>query len=357
MAADDYPFARGPFPVSVRTIEAHDATRNRSFPVEIWFPAAARYAGRDLAPETQDSFRAGANQTLRRQSAVRDAAAAPERFPLIVFSHHSGGGRRAATFLHTHLASYGYVVAAMDHSELIAPELAFKLGDSKEQAAARIDGMISSRVPDIRFLIDHLLDHASGFGLTLDSDRIGIIGHSFGGWTALATPEVEPRIRAVVALAPAGATRRKPGILPVHLTFDWGRDVPTLYLVAEDDAPLPLDGMYELFERMLSPKRMVILRRADHLHFVDDVEAQHEAIRTTPMAGDLAWLARDMRPIAELCSAAQAHLFVRSLALCHMDYALKGDERATRILSGDVAADFGALGVECMVAKEVEPQH
>lgn len=38
--------------------------------------------------------------------------------PLIVFSHYSGGHRRSATFLCTHLASHGYVVAVLDHSEV-----------------------------------------------------------------------------------------------------------------------------------------------------------------------------------------------------------------------------------------------
>jgi dienelactone hydrolase len=345
-----YPFARGPFPVGVRTIEARDVRRARCFPVEIWFPAVARYAGLDLAPEIQDVFQAGAGQTPRRQAAVRDAAVEAGRFPLIVFSHHSGGGRRAATFLQTHLASHGYVVAAMDHSELVAPELAFKAGDAQEGAAAHVEAIVSNRVPDIRFLIDHLLHHASGLGLALDPDRIGAAGHSFGGWTVLAAAETEPRIKALVALAPGGSSRRKPGILPLPLTFDWARDVPTLYLVAEDDASLPLDGMRELFERTRATKRMVILRRADHLHFVDDVEGQHEVIRTTPMVGELAWLNRDMKPIAELCPGGEAHLFTRSLALCHLDWALKGQARASRFLSGDIAAQLAAAGVACSVA-------
>ena len=38
--------------------------------------------------------------------------------------------------------------------------------------------------------------------------------------------------------------------------------MPVLYLVAEDDISLPLSGMYELFERTLSAKKMVVLRRA-----------------------------------------------------------------------------------------------
>src|SRR5205085_6798151 len=126
---------------------------------------------------------------------VRDATAQPGTYPLIIYSHPSGGNRRAATFLCTHLSSHGYVVAALDHSEVVAAELARKGVESDEQRAARQQAWIANRVPDIRFLLDHLLD-----GATLDSDtnvdptRIGIVGHSFGGWTALAAPEVERRI-------------------------------------------------------------------------------------------------------------------------------------------------------------------
>ena len=54
------PFARGRFPVGVRTVHAADAHRNRQFACEIWYPAVAQYAGQDLAPGTQDIF------TLRR---------------------------------------------------------------------------------------------------------------------------------------------------------------------------------------------------------------------------------------------------------------------------------------------------
>ena len=79
------PFLQGPFPVNVRTFDALDKARNRVFPCEVWSPADA------------------------------------VNYPLILYSHHSGGHRRAATFLCTHLCSHGYVVAALDHSEVVAP--------------------------------------------------------------------------------------------------------------------------------------------------------------------------------------------------------------------------------------------
>src|SRR5947207_1037046 len=130
------PFVRGRFPVGVRTIDAVDASRRRRFPIELWYPATAAHAGQDLDPASQDVVEAPPRQA-RGQTAVRDAAAQPGRYALIAFSHGSGYHRRAATFLSTHLASHGYVVAAVDHSEIVAPELARKDGETAEQRAAR----------------------------------------------------------------------------------------------------------------------------------------------------------------------------------------------------------------------------
>jgi dienelactone hydrolase len=344
------PFARGKFPVGVRTIEALDKVRDRLFPIEIWYPAAAQHAGQDTAPGTQDVFTVPSDDTPLRQMAVRDAAAQPGTYPLLIFSHASGHHRRGATFLCTHLSSHGYAVAALDHSEVIAAELARGDGETAEQKAARIEAVIASRVPDVRFLLDHLLGGAAWESEAhVDPTRIGIVGHSFGGWTALAGPEVEQRIRAVVALAPGGSSRPKPGILPAKLTFAWGGDVPTLYLVAENDICLPLAGMYELFERNPGTKQLIILRRADHGHFMDHVEEGHEALRKMPWTGELAWIAEEMRPITEFCSGDQAHLFARGFTLCHMDATLRQQEDAQRFLGGDIAAELAARGVDAIV--------
>lgn len=307
------PFARGRFLVSARTTEALDTARNRLFACEIWRPEGAG-----------------------------------GKLPLILYSHYSGGHRRAATFLCEHLSSHGYVVAALDHSEVVAAELKGRDGETPEQLSARVEAWIANRVPDIRFLLEHVL---SGAEVHADPDRIGIVGHSFGGWTALAAPEVESRIRAVVALAPAGSSQPKPGVIPAKLSFRWGRNTPTLFLVAENDVPLPLDGMYEIFERTPPAKQMVILRRADHYHFLDNVEEVHETVRATTFPKDLAWMTEAMLPISELCSGAEAHLFVRGLTLCHLDATLKQQAEARRFLAGDIKAELAAHGVDVMVHK------
>ena len=324
MTAGYDPFAAGPAAVGVRTVEARDKVRGRDFPCEIWYPA-------ELSGGTH-------------HGEVRDATVHGGPHPLVIFSHHSFGHRRKATFLAIHLASHGYVVAASDHSEIIAPELAGRSGETSAQRADRITAIVGSRVPDVRFLLDHLL--AGTTGIELDQDRVALAGHSFGGWTVLAVPEVEPRVRAVVALAPGGGNTPKPAILPLTLAFGWNREVPALYLAAEDDTPIPLDCVRELFARAPAPKRMFVLRRADHQHFVDDVEGQHEALRATPMPGEAAWISAAMRPISELCSGQQAHQFSRGLALAHLDAALRGRDAARRFLGGDVPAALAARGVD-----------
>jgi dienelactone hydrolase len=341
------PCLRGPFPVGVRTIQSLDTARHLSFPCEIWYPAATQHQGQDRDPETQDVFTVPPGHTTRRQAAVRNGAARAGTYPAIIFSHHSGGHRRAATFLCTHLSSHGYIVAALDHSEVSAPGLAIQPGETREERTARLEAVIASRVPDTRFLLDSLLnDTAWALDARPDPERIGIVGHSFGGWTALAAPQTDSRFRAIVALAPGGASKPRPGILPVKLTFAWERDIPVLYLVADNDVCLPLAGMYELFERTVTTKRMIILRSADHMHFMDNVEEMHETVRNMTFPEELSWIPREMRPIAELISGEQAHLFVRGLALAHLDAVLKGSEEARRFLEGDISGELAARGVE-----------
>jgi dienelactone hydrolase len=132
-------------------------------------------------------------------------------------------------------------------------------------------------VPEVRLVLTELL--AAAGGLRLGGERVGVVGHSFGGWTALATTDQEPRVTSVVALAPGGASRPRPGIIPVVLEFAWGRDVPTLYLAGDEDVMTPLDGITELYERTPAAARMFVLLGVDHLHFVDDVRTAHKSLR------------------------------------------------------------------------------
>lgn len=116
---------------------------------------------------------------------------------------------------------------------------------------------------------------------------------------------------------------------------------------------IPLANAYELFARTPASKRLFILRRADHQHFLDDVEGEHEAIRAMSLPGEAAWIPAAMQPIAELCSGEQAHLFVRGLTLAHLDGTLRQLGAARRFLAGDVEAELAARGVEAVAHRPV----
>jgi predicted dienelactone hydrolase len=353
------PFVRGPFSVGVRTVQAIDAARQeRPLPFEVWYPAAKQYSGQDIVEATQDSFEVLPDFPPLRQTAVRNALAHPGNYPLIAFSHSSWGQRRQSTFLCTHLASHGYVVAAVDHTGNTTMDMAQVThltasgGDTPERRAERMQSWIAARVPDIQFMLDQLLSGAAGGVASLiNPNCIGMVGYSFGGWTALAVTAADRRIRATLALAPASSSQPRPGIIPVSLDFAWGRDVPTLLLVAERDTLIPLADMDQLFERIQATKSMVILRHADHFHFCDHVERVHDRARARPRTGDNAWMAEAIPPIGELCPGEHAYLYVCGLGLAHMDAILKGDEEARRFLTCDLEALLAARGVNVLVHK------
>lgn len=73
----------------------------------------------------------------------------------------------------------------MDHSEVAARD------QLPAELEARIKAIIAGRVPDVHLLLDQ-------FG----RDRAGLVGHSFGGWTVLATAEEDDRVASVVAMGP-----------------------------------------------------------------------------------------------------------------------------------------------------------
>jgi hypothetical protein len=91
---------------------------------------------------------------------------------------------------------------------------------------------------------------------------------------------------------------------------------------------------------------MFVLRRADHQHFADDVEATHEALRALTLPGDSGWITAAMRPASELCPGAHAHVFTRGLAVAHLDAGLRQDAAASAFLDGGAEAALASLGID-----------
>jgi predicted dienelactone hydrolase len=352
------PFSRGPSPVGVRTITLTDGARDgRLLPLEVWYPATDAHRGADLNAATQDTYDVLPGFPPVTQDAVRDAAPRPGTYPLVMFSHGFGGHRRQSTFLCTHLASHGYVVAACDHTgntllDVVQFVMMARSGTEIPDTDALLRAMIGARPADVVVAIDQLLDGvASDLRPLIDAERIGMMGHSFGGWTTLVVTARDRRIRAALPLAPAGGASWMPvEALQAGLDFGWGREVPTLYLVADRDTLLPLDGMRELLASTPSQrKRMVVMENTDHMHFCDRAAEVHEMFRMMPPPGAFEEAARRTPPISELAVPEQAYLCIRGLGLAHMDAALKAHEGAAQLFEGDVRGTLAERGVHIAV--------
>ncbi|MCM3924077.1 dienelactone hydrolase family protein [Frankia sp. AiPs1] len=168
---------------------------------------------------------------LPSASAVTDAAPAPGPFPLVVFSHGSFGSRTQSAFLMEALAGHGFLVAAPDHP-----------GDTMTDAAAgreeRQVDLATDRPRDVSAVIDALTARSCPDAARIRPDQIGVVGFSFGGFTAvvssIATLPVpaDVRIRASVGLAATTSVLPAASLAEVH--------VPTLLIGGTQDGTVPI---------------------------------------------------------------------------------------------------------------------
>src|SRR3989442_7200534 len=122
------------------------------------------------------------------------------------------------------------------------------------------------RPADVSFAIDHIL----GTDGLVDADRIGMAGHSFGGWTTLTTTARDRRIRAAVPLAPAGGASPLPvNVLRESVDFRWDREGPTLYVGAHRDSLLPPARIHQPLHRTPAAKPLGRPSARDPPHFCD----------------------------------------------------------------------------------------
>lgn len=268
------PSKPGDFNVGRQSVQILDDVRFRSLPVDVWYPTDA--ATGDPAIYT---FIPGVS--LPSDTAFQDAPlAAGGPFPVVVYSHGSGGQSYIASFFTEALASHGFIVIAPNHVGNTATEVLFGAGDEPETIAY-------NRPADTAFVITEMLemsaDAESPFFEFMDPERIGMAGHSFGGFTAYAAAgglpavnedvtavPVDDRIDAIVAMAPVTS------ILPPNVLASI--TVPSMVITGTDDQTTPLDPeSTQAFEQVNSGYAYrVDLEGAGHQSFTDVCDYQQK---------------------------------------------------------------------------------
>lgn len=150
---------------------------DRPLTVEMWYPAAADASGSN---ELRAFLRDGTTEVTLTGRAMRDAAPAEAEtpYPLILISHGYPGNRFLMSHLAENLASKGYVVAAIDHT------------DSTYRTQAAFGSTLVNRSLDQLFVLQEMADMAAAdgdFAGLYDADNTGLIGYSMGGYGAIIT--------------------------------------------------------------------------------------------------------------------------------------------------------------------------
>ncbi|RTE51976.1 dienelactone hydrolase [Arenibacter aquaticus] len=236
---------------------------DRPLTVEVWYPANLDKGIEEFV--TYNEVMGTANDSLRplmpftfNGRAARDASPLTMNgpFPLLIVSHGYVGSRFLMTYLTENLASKGYVVVAIDHTE------------STFKDANAFHSTLLNRAKDISFILKEMADIGKNgrqhiLSGMIDSENIGIIGYSMGGYGVLnvagagysdglagfftqmtggsnaiskltmSNPEyhkVDPRIKAVVAFAPWGMER---GVWDMNGLK--GLETPTFFIAGDQD--------------------------------------------------------------------------------------------------------------------------
>lgn len=304
----------GPFAVGTRDVVIEGA--GRDLRTTIWYPAVGdeavvRY---DFIPLLQVPGRG-----------IRDGEPATDDqpFPLVIFSHGSGGSRVLGLFITEHLASHGFVVMAADHP-----------GNNVQSSLVGEADFITNyaqRPIDVLRQINYattVLNADDGFlAGRVDTDRIGVMGHSFGGLTALLAgggrldfnqldtfcathtddgvcflQPLEADIAAArgMATAPTGTweATTDPRIKAIAAFAPWNGPIlnvdaitaPTLIIVGSEDLVTPAErDAYSMYDRLSVRRSLVTFELAGHSIFVDECPAVLVNFGVQDVCSDPVW--------------------------------------------------------------------
>ena len=313
--------ARGTYKVGVQTLElvnknqvdvlnskgGIDPVYDRQLKIEVWYPAIITADKKEL--ETYNATLGLLKDSTRplipfsfTGRALRNAAPdlSSGKFPLIIVSHGYVGSKLLMTYLTENLASKGYVVVAINHTE------------STYSDRAGFQSTLLNRAKDILFILNQVADMGKAGSKSFlsgmaDADNTALIGYSMGGYGVLnaagagysskltaafsqlsggskaievrTTDNAEfkasfdKRIKAVVAFAPWGMQR---GVWDSAGLA--GLKVPTLFIAGSlDDVSGYEDGIKAIYKGAVNANRYLLTY----------INARHNVAPNPPPAASL----------------------------------------------------------------------
>ncbi|MAT93659.1 MAG: hypothetical protein CME59_13760 [Halioglobus sp.] len=266
---------------------------------------------------------------------VEDApVAGGSRWPLVIYSHGTGGTPDNASHIAKHLARHGYVVAAAAYPLTSSVSVA-----SREAGELQLSDA-GNQPGDVSFIIDSLLAHPQ-FGAAIDADRIGSTGISLGAVTSyFLSYGMQTRDARIGANAMIATADPPYAALSFGLGFDGTlhADVPVPALIfagTRDVFDSTTGGPYAYYARLRSPRYHVMIEGAPHVWFGDRTDVPADGVNP-----DCGWFEEHAPgmdlPLCEerggLIDPLRQKAIVQSVILAFFDAYLKEDGKALQQL-------------------------
>ena len=268
-----------------------NARGQRELMIQVWYPASPSHA--PLAPYrklVETTLKSSYQAVLWTHSRWNAPFIPGGPLPILLLNPAWSGRRTYYTYLVEDLASHGYIVVGIDHTgnsgptafpdgHVEQPNIDPKLGFSDHtfaQLSAYGGQQVEIQAEDNRFVLDQFQswnnDPASPFYGRVDMNRVGALGHSFGGAAAAEACLEDSRIKSALDMDGSfWGPVLKVGLAKPIMMIEGDIAQWTPEQLRQDNAAL-VDHLLDLGDREMMQKSngyLITLHGSSHSSFTD----------------------------------------------------------------------------------------